>query len=69
MASNDEILEALKMLTYSLEDLIQNSDGVAGLHQNGDIASWNDITLGGRFEGWLMAFDEAKELLEKLENG
>lgn len=45
----------------SVSDLIDNSDGVAGLHQNGDIAEWGELREGGRFEEWLIDFDVAIE--------
>lgn len=39
--------------------LIAESHGVCGLHLNGDVAPWDDLRTGGRFEGWLVAFDDA----------
>ena len=38
--------------------LRNDSYGVAGLHLNGEVAPWNDLCLGGRFEEWCKAFDE-----------
>jgi|TARA_X000001388_G_scaffold3203_4_gene2314 hypothetical protein len=46
----------------AVAELIDNSTGVAGLHLNGDIASWCDLRTGGRFEEWLRAFDEVPEI-------
>jgi hypothetical protein len=43
----------------AVEDLINDSSGVAGLHLNGDLASWDELRAGGRFEEWLKEFDEA----------
>lgn len=40
-------------------------NGVAGLHQNGDVASWSELRTGGRFEAWLLAFDTAREAAMK----
>lgn len=42
-------------------NLMDNSAGVEGLHLNGDVAPWSDLRTGGRFEGWLVDFDEALE--------
>lgn len=42
----------------SINDLIGESEGVAGLHKNGDIASWGDLLEGGHFEGWLLALGD-----------
>jgi len=43
----------------AVEDLMNNSEGVMGLHLNGDIAPWSELRTEGRFEEWLVAFDEA----------
>jgi hypothetical protein len=49
-------LEAhIEDLHRSINDLIGESDGVAGLHLNGEIATWGELLEGGRFEGWLLA--------------
>lgn len=41
----------------AVEGLINDSHGVAGLHLNGDVASWDELRTGGRFEEWLRDFD------------
>lgn len=46
----------------AVESLILESKGVAGLHLNGDLASWNELRTGGRFEEWLYQFDDALEI-------
>lgn len=43
----------------AVESLINESNGVGGLHLNGDFAPWSDLRTGGRFEEWLVAFDDA----------
>ena len=56
------LLRALKKARAGLkavEDLMAESRGVAGLHLNGDDAPWDDLRMGGKYEGWLRAFDEA----------
>ncbi len=45
----------------AVEDLIDNSDGVIGLHLNGDTAPWDELRTGGRFQEWLQLFDAALE--------
>lgn len=45
--------EALFRLDNALTELIDSSDGVAGLHLNGDLAEWEELLPGGRFEQWL----------------
>lgn len=46
----------------AVESLILESNGVAGLHLNGDLASWGELRTGGRFEEWLYQFDDALEI-------
>ena len=43
----------------AVESLMNESHGVGGLHLNGDFAPWGDLRTGGRFEEWLVAFDDA----------
>jgi hypothetical protein len=43
----------------AVADLIDQSEGVYGLHLNGDGAPWADLRTGGGFEEWLVAFDDA----------
>jgi hypothetical protein len=49
----------LRNAVDAVEVLIGNSDGVSGLHLNGDDAPWDSLRTGGRFESWLMALDDA----------
>ena len=46
----------------AVEQLIAESHGVTGLHLNGDVAPWDELRTGGRFEDWLFAFDNALEI-------
>lgn len=46
----DELLAALEGLTGDIQALIGESYGVSGLHMNGDIAPWDELESGGRFE-------------------
>ena len=59
---NDEL--RAKVVKYesvlnSVIDLIDSSTGVAGLHQNGEVAEWDSILAGGNFEEWLIDLSEA----------
>jgi len=49
----------------AVESLILESRGVAGLHLNGDLASWDELRSGGRYEQWLYQFDDALEIARK----
>jgi hypothetical protein len=53
----------LKTGIKAVRDLMDSSQGVAGLHLNGDVAPWEEISEGGRFEEHLLAFNEAEKLL------
>ena len=43
----------------AVASLMDESQGVGGLHMNGDFAPWSELRTGGRFEEWLVAFDDA----------
>ena len=66
MSTNKELLEALTTLVFDLQELFLHSDGVTWLHLNGAIARWEDLTRGGNNEGWLLSYDAAYDLLDKI---
>lgn len=45
--------DALQKVLADLDALISDSHGVVGLHRNGDVATWSELTDGGRFNEWL----------------
>lgn len=49
-AELDRVREASGALVDEIDDLMNESDGVAGLHLNGDVADWSELVPGGRFE-------------------
>lgn len=61
-------------LASDVRGLVDESEGVAGLHLNGDVADWGSLLPGGRFER-LTALDDLEDLLAAavseptLENG
>lgn len=57
------LYERLNELVTDLNNLISDSAGVAGLHLNGDLAPWDELTEGGRFGGWLGSLAKAEEVL------
>ena len=68
--NKDRLLVAATKLADDLHNLIGESEGVAGLHRNGDVADWESLMAGGRNEQWLMSLDAldamlAKELLDQ----
>ena len=56
-----EVITKLVLGINAAANLMDNSSGVDGLHLNGDVAPWSELRTGGRFEGWLVDFDEALE--------
>ena len=51
----------LRKAHNAILDLINSSQGVYGLHLNGDGAPWESLRTGGQFEAWLLDFDAALE--------
>lgn len=52
----------LKVGLLSVRQLMNNSYGVDGLHENGEVAPWNELEQGGRLEEWLYAFNKAENV-------
>lgn len=65
-AEKDDLLGALKTVLSDIECLMGDSEGVAGLHRNGDLAPWGDLTDGGSFGDWL-PLDYARAAIAKAE--
>ena len=55
----DQTIYHLRAGIEDVAALIDNSDGISGLHLNGDIAAWSSLRTGGSFEEWLLNFDNA----------
>lgn len=62
-AKNAAIEEALKELVKTIDDLMDESDGVYGLHLNDDLAPWDSLMAGGQFEEWLLPLEAARDAL------
>ena len=54
----------LRKAHNAMVDLINSSQGVYGLHLNGEGAPWESLRTGGRFEEWLLDFDAALDHAE-----
>ena len=61
-------LERMHRGLRAVEDLINDSHGVTGLHLNGDVAPWDELRRGGRYEDWLIDFDVALGHIDAPEN-
>lgn len=68
IAAAPELLEALSELVDDINALVSESHGVAGLHRNGDVATWDEILPGGRFE-WLGSLERAESAIAKAAEG
>lgn len=66
-ASDPAKVRDLAKAVECFADLINSSQGVGGLHLNGDFAYWESLRRGGRFEEWLWPFDEALDLLAAMD--
>jgi len=61
--SHQSLVDALEKLVGSIDELIGSSEGVFGLHLNGDSSPWNELTEGGQFEDWLIDLETARAAL------
>lgn len=55
-------------LVDELDGLVGESYGVSGLHLNGDVAPWDELLPGGRFER-LSSLDELRAALAAQQQG
>lgn len=63
----DKTIEILLNAVHAIAHLMDESVGVAGMHRNGDVATWAELRRGGRFEGWLSEVDDAFDEITRLE--
>ena len=56
MEENEKLRKGIK----AVRDLINESYGIEGLHENGEVCPWYDLEQGGTFEEWLLEFNEAE---------
>lgn len=61
-----ELLSALRRLHYDVQELMNSSQGVYGLHLNGDEAPWGELDSGGQFCSWI---GDAMDLAAATLNG
>ncbi len=61
-ATKEKIVILLKAVA-AVQNLIDNSKGVAGLHLNGDVADWDSLLKDGKYEEWLADFSTAMLVL------
>ncbi len=49
----------------AVRGLMNESEGVIGLHLNGNIATWEELQEGGTYEEWLIDFNKAEDLVKR----
>lgn len=59
----EEERERLMRAIKAVQDLINESHGVYGLHLNGDLSPWDELLEGGKYEEWLLPLSKALEPL------
>lgn len=59
--SQSEAERDIRRLIQEIYDLMGDSDGVAGLHLNGDIALWDSLLEGGEYSEWLETLSEMRK--------
>lgn len=55
--------DASTKVLEDLDALIAESQGVAGLHKNGDLAPWSELVAGGKYSGWLGSLEDLRKAL------
>lgn len=64
-----ELLMALEDLVSDIEALISESEGVVGLHRNGDVATWDELDVTGQYSEWLgESYAQAKEVIRRAKD-
>ena len=51
---------------FDLDALVNNSEGVSGLHMNGEIAPWESLLDGGSFGSWLSSLEVLRATIAAL---
>lgn len=65
-ARQADLVTAAIAALHDIDDLVANSDGVSGLHMNGDMAPWSEIMDGGAFGAWLQSVERLREAIRAL---
>ena len=65
-AKSDPIVAASKRVLHDIDDLVANSEGVSGLHMNGEVADWQSIMSGGSFGAWLESVEILRAALPEV---
>jgi hypothetical protein len=61
------VVKILRNVYDQIHLLASDSEGVAGLHRNGDIAEWKELFPGGQYQEWLISLEDACAVLAESE--
>jgi len=64
MSTTEQRLEKFRKGLQAVADLMGESEGVAGLHRNGELANWDELLTGP----WLEDFHEAMNELMDMQH-
>ena len=65
-ARQADLAKAAITALHDIDDIVANSEGVSGLHLNGDIAPWSEIMDGGAYGAWLQSVERLREAIRAL---
>lgn len=65
-ARQADLAKAATAALRDIDDLVANSEGVSGLHLNGDVAPWSEIMDGGAYGAWLQSVERLREAIRAL---
>lgn len=65
-ASQAALAKAAIAALRDIDDIVANSEGVSGLHLNGDMAPWSEIMDGGAYGAWLQSVERLREAIRAL---
>lgn len=60
------LAEDAARVLHDIDDLVANSEGVTGLHMNGEVAEWSAIMDGGSFGAWLCSVETLRNTLAQI---
>ena len=63
------LVEAAEKALHDVDDLVANSEGVAGLHLNGTVADWESLLEGGEFCAWLQSLEALRAAIARVKGG
>ena len=65
-ARQADLAKAAITALHDIDDLVANSEGVSGLHLNGNMAPWSEIMDGGAYGAWLQSVERLREAIRAL---